>query len=111
MDSEDLRQAVDIAKKILTKEKLDKQLTGQTSTSPFLSVRDGTDRRVSFNTEDELGDKIDRLTAMMSKLAAKDNHERKPFKLQIYKSRGVRIDPMVREVTKIGQIVEVGDMS
>ena len=47
---EDLRQAVDIAKRILTKEKLDKQLTGQTSTSPFLSVRDGTDRRVSFNT-------------------------------------------------------------
>ena len=25
---------------------------------------------------------------MMSKLAAKDNHERKPFKPQIYKSRG-----------------------
>ena len=52
---EDLRQAVDTAKRILTKEKLDKQLTGQTSTSPFLSVRDGTDRRVSFNTKDELG--------------------------------------------------------
>ena len=30
---EDLRQAVDTAKTILTKEKLDKQLTGQTSTS------------------------------------------------------------------------------
>ena len=33
---EDLRQAVETAKRILTKEKLDKQLTGQTST------RDGT---------------------------------------------------------------------
>ena len=55
---EDLRQAVDTTKRILTKEKLDKQLTGQTSTSPFLSVRDGTERTVSFNTEDELGDKI-----------------------------------------------------
>ena len=85
---EDLRQAVDTTKRILTKEKLDKQLTGQTSTSPFLSVRDGTDRRVSSNTTDELGDKIDKLTVMMSKLAAKDSHERKPFKLQIYKSRG-----------------------
>ena len=31
---EDLREAVDTAKRILTKEKLDKQLTGQTSTSP-----------------------------------------------------------------------------
>ena len=85
---DDLRQAVDTAKRILTKEKIDKQLTGQTFTSPFLSVRDWTDRRVSFNTKDELGDKIDKLTVMMSKLAAKDNQERKPFKLQIYKSRG-----------------------
>ena len=59
---EDLRQAVDMAKRILTKEKLDKQLTGQTSTSPFLSVRDRTERRVSFNTRDELGDKKDKLT-------------------------------------------------
>ena len=32
---ENLRQALDTAKRILTKEKLDKQLTGQTSTSPF----------------------------------------------------------------------------
>ena len=82
---EDLRQAVETAKRILTKEKLDKQLTGQTSTSPFMNIRDGTDNRVSFNTRDELGDKIDKLTVMMSKLVAKDSHERKP---QIYKSRG-----------------------
>ena len=85
---EDLRQAVDTAKRILTKEKLDKQLTGQTSTSPFMSIREGMDKRVSFNAKDELGDKIDRLTVVMSKLAAKDSHERRPFKPQIYKSRG-----------------------
>ena len=63
---EDLRQAVDMAKRILAKEKLDKQLTGQTSTSPFMSVRDGTNRRVFLNTKDELGDKIDKLTVVMS---------------------------------------------
>ena len=85
---EDLRQAVDIAKRILTKEKLDKDLTGQTSTNPFMSIREGTDKRVSFNTRDELGDKIDKLTVVMSKLATKDSHERRPFKPQIYKSRG-----------------------
>ena len=84
----DLRQAVDTAKRILTKEKLDKQLTGQTPTRPFMSVSDRTDRRVSFNTRDELGDKIDKLTVVMSKLAAKDSHGRKLFKPQIYKSRG-----------------------
>ena len=85
---DDLRQAVDTAKRIRTKEKLDKQLTGQTSTSPFMSIREGTDKRVSFSTRDELGDKIDKLTMVMSKLAAKDNHERRPFRPQIYKSRG-----------------------
>ena len=85
---EDLRQAVDTAKRILTGEKLDKQLTGQTSNSPFMNVRDGTERKVSFNTRDELGDKIDKLTVVMSRLAAKDSHETRPFKPQIYKSRG-----------------------
>ena len=85
---ENLRQAVDTAKRILTKEKLDKQLTGQTSTSPFMSIREGTDKRVSFNARDELGDKIDKLTMVMSNLAATDKHERRPFIPQIYKSRG-----------------------
>ena len=61
---------------------------GQISTSPFMSIREETDKRVSFNTRDELGDKIDKLTIVMSKLAATDNQERRPFKLQIYKSRG-----------------------
>ena len=85
---EDLRQDVDTAKRILTKEKLDKQLTGQTSTSLFSSIREGTDKRVLFNIKDELGDKIDKLTVVMSKLASKDSHKRRPFKPQIYKSRG-----------------------
>ena len=56
---EDLGQVVDTAKRILTKEKLDKQLTGQTSTSQFMNVRDGTERKVSFDTRDEFGEKID----------------------------------------------------
>ena len=85
---QNLRQTVDAAKRILTKEKLDKQLTGQTSASPFMSIREGMDKRVSFNARDELGDKIDKLTIVMSKLAGTDNHKRRPFRPQIYKSRG-----------------------
>ena len=85
---ENLRQAVETAKRILTKEKLDKQLTGQNSASPFMNIRDRTERKVSFNTRDELGDKIDKLTEVMSRLAAKVSHEKRPFKPQIYKSRG-----------------------
>ena len=85
---ENLRQAVDTAKRILTKERLDKQLMGQTSTSSSMSIREGTDKKVSFNARDELGDKTDKLTIVMSKLAVIDNHNRRPFKPQIYKSRG-----------------------
>ena len=50
---EDLRQATERAKRILTKEKLDKQLMGQTSTSPFMNIRDETERQVSFNARDD----------------------------------------------------------
>ena len=53
-----------------------------------MNIRDGTERKVSFNARDELGDKIDKLTLMMSRLAAKDSNEKRPFKPQIYKSRG-----------------------
>ena len=57
---EDLRQAVETAKRILTKEKLDRQLTGQPSFTPFMSIRDGHKRKVSFDAKEELGDKIDK---------------------------------------------------
>ena len=85
---EDLRQAVETAKRILTKEKLDKQLTGQTSTSPFINIRDGTERKVLFSASNELVDKIDKLTAMMGRQAVKDSNDKRAFKPQIYKSRG-----------------------
>ena len=49
-----------------------------------MSIRDGTERKVSFNTRDELGDKIDKLTVVMSRLAAKGSHKKRPFKPQIY---------------------------
>ena len=70
---EDLRHTVKTVKIILTKEKLDKQLTGQSSTSPFMSIREGASRRVSFDKREELNDKIDKLPVMIGKLAAKDS--------------------------------------
>ena len=50
---EDLRQAVETAKRILTKEKLDRQLTRQSLSTPFMSIRDGHIRKVSFDTKEE----------------------------------------------------------
>ena len=105
---EDLRQAVETAKRILTKEKLDKQLMGQSSDSPFMNIRDGTERTVSFSARDELGDKIDKLTVAMSRLAAKDNHEKRPFKPQIYKTRGQNRS-LTRKSSRIGQVIGIED--
>ena len=79
---------METAKSILTKEKLDKQLTGQASTSPFMSIKEGTSRKVLFDTRDKLGDKIDKLTVMLGRLSAKDSNKKRPFKPQIYQNRG-----------------------
>ena len=50
---EDLRQVVETDKRILTKEKLDRQLTGQSSSTPFMSISDGHNRKVSSDTKRE----------------------------------------------------------
>ena len=73
-----------------------------------MNVRDGTEGRVSFNTRDELGDKKDKLAVVMGRLAANDSHERRPFKLK-YTRVEVRIDLMIREVIRTGQVVGTGD--
>ena len=83
---ENLRVAVDTAKRILTKEKIDKQLVRQMSSTPFMSVRDSQSKRVSFNTPDDLEQKIDRLTVMMGKLVTEDEGHPKPFKPEVYQS-------------------------
>ena len=49
-----------------------------------MSIREEANRNMSFDTRDELGDKIDKLTVMLGRLAAKDSNEKKPFKPQIY---------------------------
>ena len=77
---EDLRIAVDTAKRMLTKEKIDKQLAGQMSLTPFMSMRDNQNKRVSLNTPEDLEQKIDRLTVMMGKLVTEDEGFPKPFK-------------------------------
>ena len=68
----DLRQAVETAKRILMKEKIDRQLVGQTSSTPFLSIRDNCSKRVTFDTTDNIEHKIDKLMLMMGKLVTED---------------------------------------
>ena len=69
---------------ILTKEKIDKQLAGQTSSTPFMNVKDRLSKRVTFNAADYLEQRIDRLIVMMGKLVTEDKGQSKPFKPQVY---------------------------
>ena len=101
---EDLRHVVEMAKRILTKVKLDKQLTGQTSTSPFMSIREGTSRKVSFDTRYELGDKIDKLTVMLGRLLqrttmTRDNLSHKYIKEEEEDKIGTLIKETIRTET------------
>ena len=59
---QDLRQTVERAKRILTKEKIDSKLTGQSSSRSFMSIKVSyVNKRVTFDTKDSLGEKIDEL--------------------------------------------------
>ena len=61
---------VETAKRIVTKGKIDRQLAGQSSSTPFMSGKDSyNNEKVTFDVEDGLEGKIDRLTVMMSQLA------------------------------------------
>ena len=51
---------VETAKRMLRKEKIDRQLGGQSLSTPFMSVKDSCNKRVTFNMQDGLEDKIDK---------------------------------------------------
>ena len=52
-----------------------------------MSIKGNHNRRVTFDTGDELGDKIDKLTVMIGKLAARDSRSGRQFKPQFYKGK------------------------
>ena len=53
-----------------------------------MSIRDGHSRKVSFDTKEELGDKINKLAMMIGKLATGDSRTSRWFKPLIHQSRG-----------------------
>ena len=53
-----------------------------------MSMKEGyTSKKVTFDTQDDLEEKIDRLITIMSKLAAQDKGQNKQFKPKIYQSK------------------------
>ena len=57
---DDIRLAVETTKIILKKEKIDRQLAGQSSSTPFIYIKDGyiSQKVVTFDTQDRLDDKM-----------------------------------------------------
>ena len=77
----DLRQAAETAKRVLMKEKIDRQLAGQSSLTPFMNMKDNSNKRVTFNVTDDIEQKLDKLTIIMDKLVTEDEEWNKQFKL------------------------------
>ena len=53
-----------------------------------MSIRDGHNRKVLYDTKEELGDKIDKLAVMFGRLATRDSGMARQFKPQIYQNKG-----------------------
>ena len=68
---------------------------------PFMSMKDTyiNNKKVTFDTQNGLEEKIDRLTMMMNKLTTKEEGLSKQFKPKIYQSK----------IFQIGQIRNIYD--
>ena len=93
-----LRDAIALANRVLTKEKLDRQLTGQSST-PFMKATSSSDRHspqnhhkkgVTFDAMERLernSDCIDQLTSLVSNLKMTMDRKQPQYKPKIYQGR------------------------
>ena len=92
-----LRDAINLTKRVLTKEKLDRQLTGQSST-PFVKATSNENylpqnhhkKRVTFDAMEMLERNInciDRLTSLVSDMKMTMDRKQSPYKPKIYQGR------------------------
>ena len=76
-----LREAVETAKRFLTKEKIDRQLAGQGST-PFMKLNKKSKKAVSFDARDVLernSENMERMKALMDKMHIKLDQKDVPY--------------------------------
>ena len=81
-----LREAIDTAKRVMNKEKLDKQFTGQASNIyPFMKLRDDTHsgQQKMSNPQD-----LEAVSSMVYNVSLQQGKTGKPFKPQVYQRRG-----------------------
>ena len=87
-----LRDAVDAAKRVLTKEKIDRQLSGQSgTTTPFMKVGEiqHSSKTVSFNAH-MIREQLESLTYMVYKISIHKEDNNRPFKPQIHPKKKKR---------------------
>ena len=83
---DNLHNAVKTAKRFLTKEKIDRQMTGQSST-PFMKLTDKKRKSVTFDAKDALektSENMEQMMALMDKMYIKLEQKDVPYKPQIY---------------------------
>ena len=83
---------METAKRILTKEKIDRQLSGQSGASAtFMKVSEShkpsNKKAVSLNTQERADNKIDRLTSLVNEMKVKIDKHDAQFKPQIYQRK------------------------
>ena len=85
-----LRDAVDAAKRVLTKEKIDRQLLGQSgTTAPFVKVGDvhHLNKTMSFNMHDPIREQLENLTPIVYNMSIQKEENNRPCKPQIHQKK------------------------
>ena len=89
-----LRVAVETAKRVLTKERIDRQRMGQSSTSPFMKASQESKRSyekgVTFDALETIegnSDSIDKLTSLVNKMNIKMDEKESQYKPRVYQGR------------------------
>ena len=92
-----LRDSITMAKRVMIKEKNDRQKTGQTSTTPFMWMTDNNQstsrtskRGVTFDSMETIernSNSVDRLTLLVSKMNVKIDKREAPYKPRVYQGR------------------------
>ena len=70
-----------------------------------MSIRDGHQRRVSFDMKEEFSDKIDKLAVLIGKLATRDSGTNKQFKPQIH---NVEVEVKIEITVTIQETIRIG---
>ena len=87
----------------MIKEKIDRQLVGQTSSTLFMSIKDGyINKKVTFDAQDGLEEKID-LCPNVSKLTTQDDDPVKPFAPMIYQGKRRGQTRKIYDICNYGQ--------